>query len=791
MKARAATLVLVGLATANVALAQQTVPDQVKQRVLEALELASRDRALEERVAELKKVARHRWALWKKSEAERDRRMARLVAYERSKRGVELTRKDLANSSRRIGRARALLAAGTITAKQAQEVIRLYQRRIAAKSKRLGKSEEEALLAAAKKFAADEAAYHAGMQAYRDAQTALNRSRFQQVDHVRAVFGDSSGLDRIAPPYLKAVEVHDQAGRTVYRATWKTSPQEPDSVARLATLLRGMRALQKRLDETGKAGERDLTTIRRKLELQTKRYADAAQAAAGARIASDLAYDLASSWTNVGSLIGTALTRAADALGWTGKDFDMGLTRSIPGFETWYTQERASALLKVVRRIDLQKQALKRGRLRPALAPPSAKSFRVSSLHAPVPNLSWGVRFGEVPIDRIKQAVSQTAGKDFGGIEKELLASGPSRLKLLAKALRSKGFWKAQGKDFALGALKDAAASGVSETILLNAAAAGAALRVEELEAHRELLRRYNVTAQVKESIAKVLKGWTPLRAYEPEREWAHHTRPRRHLNRPVDEVLQAGSYRLALTFSRKVEDLEVFLGPKQLTAPELPSSTFTLKFELSEAETRAKAGLLFLRVKAKAFDATGLALDADASTIPCEPKAETKRLRWSRDHETGFDGRHHRLKLRRLRGVSLTVLMDGSGSMEEGLAITKGSTRGALDAWAEASELPREYSLWTFVDGKIGRSVPFTRDLAPLRKGINALSARGGTPLGAAILRSGSDLLHSGALPHKVLVVVSDGEDTMNGDPAAAMRWLRALAKTMRQELELRRRGH
>lgn len=122
-------------------------------------------------------------------------------------------------------------------------------------------------------------------------------------------------------------------------------------------------------------------------------------------------------------------------------------------------------------------------------------------------------------------------------------------------------------------------------------------------------------------------------------------------------------------------------------------------------------------------------------------------------------------------------MIVDASGSMNERFGA--GGTR--LDAAKRASDamirgLPNDVSVG-LVDfaacGQVRRDKLYASgERGALIGSINGLTPKGGTPLAAAIKRTGSVITDSA---DGVVVIVSDGDDSCGGDPCAEARALRA----------------
>ncbi len=104
---------------------------------------------------------------------------------------------------------------------------------------------------------------------------------------------------------------------------------------------------------------------------------------------------------------------------------------------------------------------------------------------------------------------------------------------------------------------------------------------------------------------------------------------------------------------------------------------------------------------------------------------------------------------------VSAVIVFDASGSMK---SVLKNSTV-AVDAFLQLARPDDEYALILCKD-RIETAVPFTEDLSKIRAASSVSVAKGSTPLydslGVAL-----QLIQRGRHPRKVILVVSDGNDT------------------------------
>lgn len=125
---------------------------------------------------------------------------------------------------------------------------------------------------------------------------------------------------------------------------------------------------------------------------------------------------------------------------------------------------------------------------------------------------------------------------------------------------------------------------------------------------------------------------------------------------------------------------------------------------------------------------------------------------------------------------------------MKKNLAEVKVAARQILD---NEKLLPSgsQIALWYFSRGRTRMGEGFTDDRAALKKAIDSLQARGGTPLAQALRKSGTYLIEQGQFDKKILIVLSDGRDTSGGNPTLAIRALEELAAKKKTSIEIERK--
>ncbi len=137
------------------------------------------------------------------------------------------------------------------------------------------------------------------------------------------------------------------------------------------------------------------------------------------------------------------------------------------------------------------------------------------------------------------------------------------------------------------------------------------------------------------------------------------------------------------------------------------------------------------------------------------------------------------------LGNTAVEIVFDASGSMQEGLGNSTriGVARDTLNALID-NVLPKgiplalrafgnregNYSCRTDLEVPLGPLDPVA-----LKKTVSAIQPQplGGTPIAASLLKVAEDLKTAGPGP-KLVILLTDGEESCNGDPAAAIQTLR-----------------
>ncbi|NUN47203.1 MAG: VWA domain-containing protein [Candidatus Brocadiae bacterium] len=227
----------------------------------------------------------------------------------------------------------------------------------------------------------------------------------------------------------------------------------------------------------------------------------------------------------------------------------------------------------------------------------------------------------------------------------------------------------------------------------------------------------------------------------------------------------------LRLSFSRPVETVRV-----KVNGAEIVGSIGATEWS---GKARLAAGIAEAALSVEAVDSLSRqGIDADPHTVP---QYNTGNDRWS-GWERGPDNTHTVRLGERKPGVSIVLLIDCSGSMGEHGRLNSAKTAARNVLNPDSLGPDDDVALWTFSGSEAQLRVPFTSDPARVVAAVDALGADGATPLALGISRSGDYLLSVGRNRKKVLIVLSDGEETMNGNPFEAMRLLRERGAVVRE---------
>ncbi|MCP4376345.1 MAG: VWA domain-containing protein [bacterium] len=179
--------------------------------------------------------------------------------------------------------------------------------------------------------------------------------------------------------------------------------------------------------------------------------------------------------------------------------------------------------------------------------------------------------------------------------------------------------------------------------------------------------------------------------------------------------------------------------------------------------------------ISISAIDIYGDQLDADPRTVPA---LATKRPLW-RGYESqrggdsrGYGGVDKWHEIGPSPKISFVIVLDASGSMgDEGRMVNaKAGIKKLLDSIPEGVELAI-----VIFQGSSSRAVGFTTDVGKIRTAVDSVSARGGTPLAAAIAKA-RIFLESSSHPMSFdwrYRIFSDGHETGGGNVVLQTRLL------------------
>ena len=137
--------------------------------------------------------------------------------------------------------------------------------------------------------------------------------------------------------------------------------------------------------------------------------------------------------------------------------------------------------------------------------------------------------------------------------------------------------------------------------------------------------------------------------------------------------------------------------------------------------------------------------------------------------------------ELRNLPGTSVVILFDTSGSMKETIAggkrkidVAKDAAKAVLEKKTAATNL--EWALFTFRGSRPNLAVPFQEDTRALLEAVSHLAPDANTPLAATMRQAGEYALRAARYNSVRIIILSDGQETCGGDPAAEARRLKEL---------------
>jgi Mg-chelatase subunit ChlD len=179
------------------------------------------------------------------------------------------------------------------------------------------------------------------------------------------------------------------------------------------------------------------------------------------------------------------------------------------------------------------------------------------------------------------------------------------------------------------------------------------------------------------------------------------------------------------------------------------------------------------LPIEVIARDAAGRALDANPRSAARRRPGQRNWYYNEPDFETSVLGqggpdRWHELMPRFEGGTSYVFVIDASGSMDDNqrMVQVKRSARSFLGNMTDRDEVA-VIAFFDCTDIQVLQA--FTRDRVAALGVIDALEPQSDTPLAKAILDGGDYLLERGHYDKRALIVLTDGEESCDGDPVAA----------------------
>ncbi|MAE93603.1 MAG: hypothetical protein CL910_02985 [Deltaproteobacteria bacterium] len=282
---------------------------------------------------------------------------------------------------------------------------------------------------------------------------------------------------------------------------------------------------------------------------------------------------------------------------------------------------------------------------------------------------------------------------------------------------------------------------------------------------------------------------WTGRPDFEALPSWAHakveEVAPQ--LETSIEDVPDEGNARIELLFSNPLRE-----------PPQVEVGALTVAVETDGGDARRHAGRFsleeareglgeggVLEVEVDATDEAGNLLDADPRTLSLigtdedRPWTRYESLAGAPPKGEGGTDRWHSLAV--APRMSLVIVLDLSGSMEGArLANAKQAIHSLLNQLPHSVEL----ALVTF-NGCTPTSIGFTRDMDAVRGVVDAAKAEGSTGYAAALYMA-RDILATKTHPGSSILKYapfSDGEDTCDGDPVAAIDALETLIARRRDE--------
>ncbi|MFW6059443.1 MAG: VWA domain-containing protein [Phycisphaeraceae bacterium] len=772
---------------AQVAAARQKVADAERDAEAKAQALDEAIDRLRKAEADVQRVA-----------AEVHKVERRMVAQENAaEHAVRHIDEQIEHYRRRLA-AQENAAGGEVDADQIAETkryIRAYENMKRSRLKRIGATDERAHLMA-EHGTLREALRLAQAQLETMKQRARQaRARFDHAVEAKTVaFGElwaarqagAEQLADVAPPILERVKVTGDAGETTYEAEWRPAVEQVDKQIELLEKALGE---QDKIIELRRQRVAEISDLLAEQLDETNRLLDEYIELVGGEDVGFL-YGGKAVWAKIGVELGhSATTVAMDfktfgpwallpelgsrlwdvGRGNVGSEYDLTNMPGLPGSDPHQASD-------VWRYGQAGGRELITSTIKKTLESYATGTFGVMGEGMQYEAGAWG---NEGAIRGLRNAVNE--GRLWMVVEKEVL--GDEAIEIMARVAPGEGLegytrWLQQSPRRGLQQLKAQLLNkefgkDFAKSLLVTA---GAEYLKGEIDDWRmDAWNRYIMADTVREAMTRNLKFEGKLRdlhmnvrdamdtAMADLLERREQAEVYRQLVVSTDEQAVGTTAQVTLTFSAPVKQVRVRVAETPVDG-EIDGETWTGRFELTDLPDRAP-----LTVEALG-ELTEKALD-DPATVA---RFATGNGEWAQ-YEPGPDQRH-RLHLKPVRpGVSMVLLIDCSGSMRENDRMPQAKT-----AAAEALEQlgpDDEVALIAFFDcSNIQTIVPFTTDRAALRDGISRLEPSSGTPLAASIRMAGDYLYHTGARQKRVMVVLTDGDESCGGNTMEAVRDVRQL---------------
>ncbi len=177
------------------------------------------------------------------------------------------------------------------------------------------------------------------------------------------------------------------------------------------------------------------------------------------------------------------------------------------------------------------------------------------------------------------------------------------------------------------------------------------------------------------------------------------------------------------------------------------------------------------IQIEINAKDLNDRALDADPQTATFAEAGGWgfyEATPEGASHGNGGPDKWHHINGIFMKGSSYVFVIDASGSMGDNTRMVQ--VKRSARTFLSAMEKDDEVAIWAFYDcGNISLAQSFTRDKKKALAVINGIEPSSGTPLAAAIGMAGEYLLTKAHFGPKSLIILSDGAESCDGDPASA----------------------